>query len=60
MAKPLYESSPPQSGWRVSYLGRGIGSVKAPDEKSAIAEAMKTFHITLARRFLIRVAEVKE
>ena len=48
------------SRWRVSYLGRRIGIVEAPDEKSAIAEAMKTFHITPLRRFLIRVTEVKE
>jgi hypothetical protein len=46
--------------WRVSYLGRVIGTVEAPDEKSAVAKAMKTFHITLARRFLINVTEVKE
>ena len=43
--------------WRVSYLGRVIGTVEAPDEKSAVAKAMKTFHITLARRFLINVTE---
>ena len=46
--------------WRVSYLGKRIGTVEAPDAKSAIAEAMKTFHITPLRRFLIRVTEVKE
>ena len=46
--------------WRVNYLGRHIGTVDAPDEKSAIAEAMKTFHITPVRRFLIRVTEMKE
>jgi hypothetical protein len=46
--------------WRVSYLGRRIGSVEALDEKSAIADAMKACHITPARRFLIRVTEVKE
>ena len=28
------------------------GIVEAPDENSAVAEAMKTFHITPARRFL--------
>ena len=28
-----------------------LGTVEAPDEKAAIAEAMKTFHITPARRF---------
>jgi hypothetical protein len=46
--------------WRVSYLGKPLGTLEAPDEKSAIAEAMKTFHITPVRRFLIRVTEVKE
>jgi len=46
--------------WRVSYLGRVIGTVEAPDEKSAVARAMKTFHVTLARRFLIKITEVKE
>ena len=46
--------------WRVNYLGKRVGTVEAPDEKSAIAEAMKTFHITPVRRFLIRVTEVKE
>ena len=46
--------------WRVTYLGRRIGTVDASDDKSAIAEAMKTFHITPTRRFLIRVTEVKE
>ena len=45
--------------WRVNYLGKPLGTVEAPDEKSAIAEAMKTFHITPARRFLIRVTAVK-
>ena len=58
MAKPLSKSG--LSRWRVNYLGKHIGFVEAPDEKSAIAEAMKTFHITPVRRFLIRVTEVKE
>jgi hypothetical protein len=46
--------------WRVIYAGKHLGTVEAPEEKSAVAEAMKTFHITPARRFLIRVTEVKE
>lgn len=46
--------------WRVNYLGKPLGTVEAPDQKSAIAEAMKTFHITPLRRFLIRVTEMKE
>jgi hypothetical protein len=41
--------------WRVHYLGKALGTVDAPDEKSAIAEATKQFHITAARWFLIRV-----
>jgi 1,2-phenylacetyl-CoA epoxidase PaaB subunit len=37
--------------WRVDYLGienKHFGSVEAPDERSAIAEAAKLFHITPA------------
>ena len=60
MAKPLSKSGPSKSRWRVTCLGKRIGTVEAPDEKSAIAEAMKTFHITPVRRFLIRVTEGKE
>ena len=39
--------------WRVDYLGskgKHLGIVEAPDEKAAIAEAMKTFNITPARQ----------
>jgi hypothetical protein len=39
--------------WRIDILGlkdRHLGTVEAPDKKSAITEAMKTFHITPARR----------
>jgi len=46
--------------WHVTYVGKPIGSVEAPDEKTAIAAAAKRFSITPARRFLIRVTEVKE
>ncbi len=49
--------------WRVDYLGKKgkhLGTVEASDEKSAIAEAMKTFHITPARRFTLVVTKVKE
>jgi hypothetical protein len=49
--------------WRVDYLAgkdNHLGIVEAPDEKSAIAEAMTTFHITPARRFKIVVTKVKE
>ena len=49
--------------WRVDYIGKGgkhLGTVDAPDEKSAIEEAMKTFHISPARRFKLMVTKVKE
>ena len=48
--------------WRVDYLGatdKHLGTVEAPDDKSAIAEAMKTFHITPARRFKIVVTKTE-
>ena len=44
--------------WRVHYLSRHIGTVEAPDEKSAIAEVAKTFNITPARRNGIRVRQI--
>ena len=47
--------------WRVDYLGvedKHFGTVEAPNEKSAIAVAMKTFHITPARRLRIMVAKI--
>jgi hypothetical protein len=46
--------------WPVDYLGvkdKHFGTVEAPDEKSAIAMAMKTFHITPARRLRIMVTK---
>ncbi len=49
--------------WRVDYLsqkGQHLGTVEAPDEKFAIAEAMKTFHITPARRFKIVVTQIEK
>ena len=49
--------------WRVDYLGnRGkpLRTVEAADEKSAIAEAMKTFHITPARRFKLVVTKLSD
>ena len=48
--------------WRVDYLGskgKHLGTVEAPDEKSAIGEAMKTFNITPARRFKIMVTKIE-
>jgi hypothetical protein len=44
--------------WRVNYSGRLIGTVAAPDELSAIAQAAKKFHITPARRNRISVVEL--
>ena len=44
--------------WSVDYLGskgKHLGTVEA---KSAIAEAMKTFNITPARRFKIMVTNI--
>jgi hypothetical protein len=38
--------------WRVDIMGKvlaTLGSVEAPDEKSAIAKAAKEFHIPPAR-----------
>jgi hypothetical protein len=48
--------------WRVDYLGskgKHLGTVEAPDEKSAIGEAMKMFNITPARRFKIMVTKIE-
>jgi hypothetical protein len=44
--------------WRFHYLSKHIGTVEAPDEKSAIAETAKTFSITPARRNGIRVRQI--
>jgi hypothetical protein len=49
--------------WRVDYLGskgKHLGTVDAPDEKSAIEEAVKTFQIAPARRFKLMVTKVKD
>ena len=40
------------ANWRVNYLGKPHGTVEAPDQKSAVAEAMKTFHITPGKAVL--------
>ena len=49
--------------WRVGYLGKHnsshLGSVEAPDEKSAIVEAARQFHITPARRNMIRITRTQ-
>ena len=47
--------------WRVDYMAeknKHLGAVVAPDEKFAITEAMKTFHITVARRFTLLVTKI--
>jgi hypothetical protein len=49
--------------WRVNYRAgkdKHLGTIEAPDEKAAIAEAMKTFHITPARRFRLLVRKIEE
>jgi hypothetical protein len=46
--------------WRVNYSGKLIGTVAAPDERSAIAQAAKKFHITPARRGRISVIELDD
>ena len=48
--------------WRVDYIGKGgkhLGTVEAPDEKAAIAEAAKQFNITTARRARIAVMQTR-
>ena len=48
--------------WRVDYIGKGgkhLGTVEAPDQKAAVAEAIKTFNITPARRFKIVVTKIE-
>jgi hypothetical protein len=47
--------------WRVDYLGienKHFGSVEAADERAAIAEAAKLFHITPAQRHRIMVTKI--
>jgi len=50
-------------GWRVDIMGklrrRPVGVVEAADEKSAIEQAARQFHITPARRFKIRVTRTQ-
>jgi hypothetical protein len=48
--------------WQVDYIGKGgkhLGTVEAPDERSASLEAFKTFHITPARRFKVVVTKIE-
>jgi hypothetical protein len=47
--------------WRVDYIGKGakhLGTVEAPDERSAMVEAAKVFNITPARQFKIVVTKI--
>ena len=47
--------------WRVDYIGKvlfTLGTVDAPDQRGAIAEAARQFHIPLAQRFRIRVTQL--
>jgi len=46
--------------WRVDCIGKHLGTVEAPDESSAIAQAAKQFHITPARRDGISVVELDD
>ena len=49
--------------WRVDYIGKKtthLGTVEAPDERSAIAEAVWTFHLTPAQRFKLAVTKLSE
>ena len=48
--------------WRVDYLGKKgshLGTVEAPDEKSAIKQAAQQFNITPARRNKIVVTRTQ-
>jgi hypothetical protein len=48
--------------WRVDFLGKvrsTLGAVEAADEKSAVAEAVRQFHITPARRIKVRVTQTR-
>jgi hypothetical protein len=48
--------------WRVDFIGkvlRTLGSIEAPDEKSAIVEAAKQFNITPAPRNKIVVTRTQ-
>jgi hypothetical protein len=49
--------------WRVDHIGNQIehlGTVEAPNEKAAIAEAVKTFKITPTHRSRVIVTKVPE
>jgi hypothetical protein len=41
--------------WRVDFIGKYLGTLEAPDERGAIAEAAKQFNITPAGRVRIVV-----
>ena len=47
--------------WRVDFMFNTLftlGTVDAPDQRGAIAEAARQFHIPLAQRFRIRVTQL--
>jgi hypothetical protein len=49
--------------WRVDYIGKvlsTLGTVEAPDERSALTEAAKQFNITPARRNKLTVVRLEE
>jgi hypothetical protein len=46
--------------WRVSFIGKNLGTVEPQDEHSAIAEAAKQFHITPAGRDRIIVTRLED
>jgi hypothetical protein len=46
--------------WRVDCIGKHLGTVEAPDKSTAIAQAVKQFHITPARRDRISVVELDD
>jgi hypothetical protein len=49
--------------WRVDFMGkvlRTLGSIQAPDEKSAVEQAAKTFNIPPARQNKIIVTKIAD
>lgn len=49
--------------WRVDYIGKvlsTLGTVEAPDERSAVAKAAEEFNITPARRNKIAVVKLED
>jgi hypothetical protein len=49
--------------WRADYIGKvlsTLGTVEAPDEKSAIAKAAEEFNITPGRRNKIAITKLAD